>query len=38
MPTLYPDKMMYGSDAFPLNDALGTDEKAMHIAPSYLQR
>ncbi len=24
--TLYPDKMMYGSDAFPFNDALGAEE------------
>jgi uncharacterized protein len=24
--TLYPDKMMYGSDAFPYNDALGAEE------------
>jgi uncharacterized protein len=24
--TLYPDKMMYGSDAFPFNDALGSEE------------
>jgi hypothetical protein len=26
MLTLYPDKMMYGSDAFPFNDALGAEE------------
>src|ERR1700731_1200706 len=26
--TLYPDKMMYGSDAFPFNDALGAEESA----------
>jgi uncharacterized protein len=25
--TLYPDKMMYGSDAFPFNDALGAEER-----------
>lgn len=24
--TLYPDKMMYGSDSFPFNDALGAEE------------
>jgi len=24
--TLFPDKMMYGSDAFPFNDALGAEE------------
>ncbi len=24
--TLYPDKMMFGSDAFPFNDALGAEE------------
>jgi uncharacterized protein len=24
--TLYPDKMMYGSDAFPFNEALGAEE------------
>jgi hypothetical protein len=24
--TLYPDKMMYGSDAFPFNDSLGAEE------------
>lgn len=24
--TIYPDKMMYGSDAFPFNDALGAEE------------
>jgi uncharacterized protein len=24
--TLYPEKMMYGSDAFPFNDALGAEE------------
>jgi predicted TIM-barrel fold metal-dependent hydrolase len=24
--TLYPDKMMYGSDAFPFSDALGSEE------------
>jgi len=24
--TLYPDKMMYGSDAFPFNDTLGAEE------------
>jgi hypothetical protein len=24
--TLFPDKMMYGSDAFPFNDALGSEE------------
>jgi len=26
MLTLYPDKMMYGSDAFPFNDVLGAEE------------
>jgi predicted TIM-barrel fold metal-dependent hydrolase len=26
--TIYPDKMMYGSDAFPFNDALGAEESA----------
>ena len=26
MLTLYPDKMMYGSDSFPFNDALGAEE------------
>jgi hypothetical protein len=26
--TLFPDKMMYGSDAFPFNDALGAEESA----------
>jgi predicted TIM-barrel fold metal-dependent hydrolase len=26
MLTLYPDKMMYGSDAFPFNEALGAEE------------
>jgi hypothetical protein len=26
MLTLYPEKMMYGSDAFPFNDALGAEE------------
>jgi len=26
MLTLFPDKMMYGSDAFPFNDALGAEE------------
>jgi uncharacterized protein len=29
--TLFPDKMMYGSDAFPFNDALGAEE-SMWIA------
>jgi uncharacterized protein len=29
--TLYPDKIMYGSDAFPFNDALGAEE-SMWIA------
>ena len=24
--TIYPDKMMFGSDAFPFNDALGAEE------------
>ncbi len=24
--TIYPEKMMYGSDAFPFNDALGAEE------------
>jgi predicted TIM-barrel fold metal-dependent hydrolase len=24
--TIYPDKMMYGSDAFPFNEALGAEE------------
>jgi len=24
--TLFPDKMMYGSDSFPFNDALGAEE------------
>jgi predicted TIM-barrel fold metal-dependent hydrolase len=24
--TLFPEKMMYGSDAFPFNDALGAEE------------
>ena len=24
--TLYPDKMMFGSDSFPFNDALGAEE------------
>lgn len=28
MLTLYPDKMMYGSDAFPFNEALGAEESA----------
>ena len=28
MLTLYPDKMMYGSDAFPFNDALGAEESS----------
>ncbi len=26
--TIYPDKMMYGSDAFPFNDALGAEESS----------
>lgn len=26
--TIYPDKMMYGSDAFPFNEALGAEESA----------
>jgi hypothetical protein len=26
--TLYPDKMMFGSDAFPFNDALGAEESS----------
>ena len=30
--TLYPDKLMYGSDAFPFNDALGAEE-SFWIAP-----
>jgi uncharacterized protein len=28
MLTLYPDKMMYGSDAFPFNEALGAEESS----------
>jgi uncharacterized protein len=31
--TLYPDKMLYGSDAFPFNDALGAEE-SMWLAAS----
>jgi hypothetical protein len=37
--TLYPDKMMFGSDAFPFNDALGAEESfwlAVHTSRTAL--
>src|SRR5215468_3441044 len=39
--TLYPDKMMYGSDAFPFNEALGAEESfwlAAHTTRTALAR
>jgi len=31
--TIYPDKMMFGSDAFPFNDALGAEESFLACGP-----